>query len=193
VRAVRRRGRLGRRLVQDGASTGETQAILPIRGKILNVEKARLGKILENKEIQALITAIGTGIGEEFDLEKARYHKIVMLMDADVDGAHIRTLVLTFLFRHMRELIEAGYVYIAQPPLYAIMPTGSKGKERKIRYDPSANDRALRGPDHRRAQPATDGGAASSPRSAASRGSGRWTPSSCGTPRWTPTPERCCR
>ena len=110
-----------------------TQAILPIRGKILNVEKARLGKILENKEIQALITAIGTGISEDFDLAKARYHKIVMLMDADVDGAHIRTLVLTFLFRHMRELIEAGYVYIAQPPLYQIQPKGAKGKD-KIRY-----------------------------------------------------------
>jgi DNA gyrase subunit B len=107
-----------------------TQAVLPIRGKILNVEKARLGKILENKEIQALITAIGTGIGEDFDLSKARYHKIVMLMDADVDGAHIRTLVLTFLFRHMRSLIDAGYVYIAQPPLYQITPPGAKSSKR---------------------------------------------------------------
>jgi DNA gyrase subunit B len=102
------------------ARNSDTQAVLPIRGKILNVEKARLAKALQNTEIQDLITAIGTGIGDEFDVDKARYHKVVALADADVDGAHIRTLILTLLFRHMRGLIEAGYVYVAQPPLYRV-------------------------------------------------------------------------
>jgi DNA gyrase subunit B len=97
-----------------------TQAILPLRGKILNVEKSRIDKILQNTEIQALITAIGTGVRDEFDIEKARYHKVVLLTDADVDGAHIRTLALTLLFREMQPLIEAGYVYIAKPPLYRL-------------------------------------------------------------------------
>jgi DNA gyrase subunit B len=102
----------------------EFQAILPIRGKILNVEKHRLDRILENNEIRNLITAIGTGIGEEFDIGEARYHKVILLCDADVDGAHIRTLLLTFLYRHMTPLIEAGYVYAAQPPLYRIRYKG---------------------------------------------------------------------
>jgi DNA gyrase subunit B len=104
-----------------------TQAILPIRGKIINVEKARLPKILNNTEVQALITAMGTGFADDFDVTKARYHKLVLMADADVDGAHIRTLLLTFLFRHMKPLIEAGYVYLAQPPLYLVIhPTRKK-------------------------------------------------------------------
>jgi DNA gyrase subunit B len=107
------------------ARDSETQAILPIRGKILNVEKARLAKALQNTEVQDIITAMGTGIGDDFDITKARYHKVVLLADADVDGAHIRTLLLTLLFRHMRPLIDFGYVYVAQPPLYR-MKVGSQ-------------------------------------------------------------------
>jgi DNA gyrase subunit B len=97
-----------------------TQAILALRGKILNVERARLDRALGNNEVQAMIQAFGTGIGEDFSIEKARYHKIVLMADADVDGQHITTLLLTLLFRYMRGLIEAGYVYLAQPPLYRL-------------------------------------------------------------------------
>lgn len=117
----------------------QTQAILPLRGKIINVEKARLDKVLANEEIRAIITACGTGIGDDFDISKARYHKIVIMTDADHDGSHIRILLLTLFYRFMRPLIDAGYIYIAQPPLYKI----EKGKVVRYAYSDAQLEQIL--------------------------------------------------
>jgi DNA gyrase subunit B len=118
------------------------QAILPLRGKIINVEKARIDRVLKNTEVQAIITALGTGIHDEFDLTKLRYHKIVLMADADVDGQHISTLLLTLLFRFMKPLVEAGHVYLAQPPLYKIKWEG-RGVTPSYAFSDPERDRVI--------------------------------------------------
>ena len=155
----------------------KTQAILPLRGKILNVERASMDKVVANTEIQSLTAAIGAGIGADFDVAKVRYGKVIILADADVDGGHIRTLLITFFYRQMTPLVEAGRLYVAQPPLYSVEIGGEKQLRRRRRGAPARDRASTR---------------TASSRSRASRVSARWTRPSCARRAWIPRRATSC-